>query len=279
MTRAEIEIIVEPIIRNCLRNFGDYSDKNAPEEVFLASIGSLRPDVRRVSLLVTMGQSILGESTSGAGLEVGCGYGYLLLPMARFLPNIRWTAVEHPDRAYLRDEDYRKTLTEYNCLLTTGDITREKLPFPDAHFTIVTFSEVIEHLAVERFNFVLSEIGRVIRPGGILLASSPNQASLENRLRLLKGKSILDLPDEFSVAKGVFGHIRLYTRAEMKIAMARHGLSLFQCVIESNNSGYRGTSPKSFRRRIHRLYERTEQAITLLRPMGDTWHMAFRRLE
>lgn len=197
--------------------------------------------------------------------------------MARFLPNIRWTAVEHPDRAYLRDEDYRKTLSEYNCLLTTADITREKLPFPDAHFTIVTFSEVIEHLPVEHFNFVLSEIGRVIRPGGILLASSPNQASLENRLKLLKGKSILDLPDEYGFAKGVFGHIRMYTCAEMDIVMARYGFSLLQCVFESNNSGYRGTSPKSFRRRIRRLYERTEQQIGFLRPMGDTWHMAFRR--
>lgn len=48
---------------------------------------------------------------------------------------------------------------------------------------------------MERISFVMEEINRVLMPGGLMIASSPNQASLENRIRLLKGRSILELPD------------------------------------------------------------------------------------
>ena len=52
--------------------------------------------------------------------------------------------------------------------------------FPDNYFSVVTFSETLEHLPVERLNFVLAELARVTCDGGLLLMSSPNQASLEN---------------------------------------------------------------------------------------------------
>jgi hypothetical protein len=119
-------------------------------------------------------------------------------------------------------------------------------------------------------------LARVVRPGGLLLMSSPNQASLENRLRLLKGKSILEMPDQIEYVDGLFGHIRLYTTSEVERAMSGLGFSLERCKIESNNSGFRGT-PGSWRRRMHRLYEVLEERLPFLSPMGDTWHMAFRK--
>jgi len=278
MTRAEIEKRIKPIIRNCLREFGDFSNKDSPEAEFDAGTQAcLRPDVRRVSLLVSLAQSVLGGSPSGEGLEIGSGYGYLLLPMALFFPNIRWSAVEHPDRAYVNRDEYRKTLHEYNCEIVAAKITQEPLPFPEGHFSIVTFSEVMEHLPPERLNFVLSEIARVTRPGGVLLATSPNLASLENRLRLLKGKSILDMPNELEAAKGMYGHIRLYTQSEMQAAMSKLGFTPERCVIESNNSGFRGASRKSWKRRIRALYEYAEGGMGFLRGLGDTWHIVFRR--
>jgi len=138
----------------------------------------------------------------------------------------------------------------YNCHLETVNLLQEPFPFPNDHFALITFSEVLEHLPTDRVNFVLSEIARTIQPGGVLIASSPNQASLENRLRLLKGKSILDMPNE--IAKGIFGHIRLYTPVEIQSAMSKRGFTLERCEMESNNSGYRGNSDRSWVRRVHR---------------------------
>ena len=136
--------------------------------------------------------------------------------MASLFPQIQWSAIEHPDPPYASRQTYLSMFRSYNCHLAIVDLLREPLPFPDNHFALVTFSEVLEHLSIHRVNFVLSEIARIIQPGGVLIASSPNQASLENRLRLVKGKSILDMPNE--VAKGIFGHIRLYTPSEMQPA-------------------------------------------------------------
>src|ERR1700692_4441200 len=203
----------------------------------------LRPETRRVSLIATLAESALGSDFFGCGLEVSSGYGCLLFPMASLFPKIQWFAIEHPDQPHVNRETYRSMFRSYNCHLETADLLHEPFPFPKI-ISLVTFSEVLEHLPTDRVNFVLSEIARTIQPGGVLIASSPNQASLENRLRLLKGKSILDIPNE--VAKGIFGHIRLYTPSEMQSAMAKQGFTLERCEMESNNSGYRGNSDRSW---------------------------------
>ena len=59
--------------------------------------------------------------------------------------------------------------------------------------------------------------------------------------------------------------------------MSKRGFSVERSVVESNNSLYRGTSDSSWRRRVYRIYEQLERRIAVLRPMGDTWYMAFRK--
>jgi SAM-dependent methyltransferase len=277
MNRAEIEKAVEPIIRRNLREL-EYTPEDVPDKDYAVHTdGMFRPDVRRVSLIVSMAQSALAPETSGEGLEVGSAYAYLLFSAAALMPQIQWTGVDHPGRSYRHADAYEKAYREYNCRFAAADICKEPLPFADGRFAVVTFSEVLEHLPVERVNFVLSELARVIRPSGVLLASSPNQASLENRIKLLKGKSILEMPNKTESAGGVFGHIRLYTPAEIKSAVSKLGFVLERCHIETNISGYRGTSGKFWRRRMYRMYERLEERLEVLRAMGDTWYMAFRK--
>lgn len=278
MTRAEAERLVQPIVRRCLRDFGDWSSPDASDEEFdAATKATLRPDVRRISLILTLAQEFLSNENSGEGLEVGCGYGYLLLSMAQAFLNIHWTGVEYPGRAYFSREEYRARLRSFHCDLIGLNLTAEPFPFPDGHFSVLTFSETLEHLPIERVNFVLAEMARVLRPRGLLLASSPNQASLENRLLLLRGKSVFDLPDYMSVAHGTYGHIRLYTCAEAIQHFAKFGFSLERCVLESNNSANRGKGPDSLHSRLYRLYERVEERVSLMRRFGDTWYAVFRK--
>ena len=277
MNRAEIERVVDPIIRRNLREL-EYTPEDVPDADFAVHTdGMFRPDVRRVSLIISMAQSVLGPDVNGEGLEVGSGYGYLLFPASKLLPGIRWTGVDHPGRIYRHPEAYEKAFREYNCRFVAADICETPLPFMDGQFTLVTFSEVLEHLPVERVNFVLVELARVTRSNGVLLVTSPNQASLENRVRLLLGKSILAMPDKIESAGDVFGHIRLYTPSEMRSALVKLGFTLERIEVETNISGYRGRSPRSWRRRVYRLYEGLETRLELLRGMGDTWYMAFRK--
>ena len=147
MIRAEIEKVVEPIIRECLRKFGDYSRPGMSSEEFeAATAGELRPDVRRVSLLVSLVESAAGRKIEGEGLELGCGYGFLLFPMALFNPKVHWTGFEHPDRKYFSRPEFQQAIRDYNSCLVGVNFVRERLPFCDKYFSVITLSETLEHL-------------------------------------------------------------------------------------------------------------------------------------
>jgi SAM-dependent methyltransferase len=68
----------------------------------------------------------------------------------------------------------------------------EPLPFPDASFDVVVAGELLEHLRDPRQ--LVAEARRVLRPGGMLVASVPNAYRLKNRLRFLAGRKPEDDP-------------------------------------------------------------------------------------
>jgi 2-polyprenyl-3-methyl-5-hydroxy-6-metoxy-1,4-benzoquinol methylase len=85
-----------------------------------------------------------------------------------------------------------------------GDITK-KLPFADGFFDIVLAGELIEH--VIDTDGLIAEFNRVLKPRGVLIVTTPNLASFENRLRLLLG--IYPAWTNYSVEPP--NHIRSYT--------------------------------------------------------------------
>ena len=86
------------------------------------------------------------------------------------------------------------------------------LPFADGAFTLVWASEVLEHVAdTARF---LSEIRRVLAPGGRLLLTTPNHG----RLRLL----VRGL-EHFTAPLG--DHLHLYTRGSLSTVLTEFGFA------------------------------------------------------
>ena len=84
------------------------------------------------------------------------------------------------------------------------------LPFEDNEFDLVWASEVIEHIAdTARW---LSEVRRVLVPGGRLLLTTPSHG----RLRVVLGGI-----DRFSEPLG--DHLHLYTRASLRALLAEFG--------------------------------------------------------
>ena len=63
------------------------------------------------------------------------------------------------------------------CQSVVGD----SLPYPDAHFDVLTAWHVIEH--VSDVTSTLSEWARVLRPGGILALETPDSDCLKLKLR------------------------------------------------------------------------------------------------
>jgi glycosyltransferase involved in cell wall biosynthesis/SAM-dependent methyltransferase len=84
----------------------------------------------------------------------------------------------------------------------------KRFPFDDDHFSGATCIEVLEHLYDPKF--AVQEIFRVLKPGGLLVTSVPNNGYFRERLKALTraemSTSITDFENEWKGA-----HIRFYS--------------------------------------------------------------------
>jgi 2-polyprenyl-3-methyl-5-hydroxy-6-metoxy-1,4-benzoquinol methylase len=96
----------------------------------------------------------------------------------------------------------------------------DPLPWEASAFDAVVAGEVIEH--VVNTDHLLREVARVLRPGGVLVITTPNLASLENRIRLLLGRYPMWMDHRVSGA----GHLRYYTPRLLRAHLAQHGFAV-----------------------------------------------------
>ena len=94
------------------------------------------------------------------------------------------------------------------------DSERDIFPFQDNHFDIVLFTEVIEHFSVDPMH-AISEINRILKPGGKLLLSTPNICSWKSIHRALAGEQP-GLFVQYMRHGGTDRHNREYTANEIK---------------------------------------------------------------
>ena len=66
------------------------------------------------------------------------------------------------------------------------DLETDALPWPDASMDVVVANQILEHL--KNVWLPMAEMFRVLRPGGHLVVSAPNLASLHNRALLALGR-------------------------------------------------------------------------------------------
>ena len=91
------------------------------------------------------------------------------------------------------------------------NVEEEPFPFETDSFAVVLFCEIIEHLLMNPLA-TLREIHRVLRPGGLLVVTTPNVARIDNVMAMVHGVNIYDPYSGF----GPYGrHNREYTRHEL----------------------------------------------------------------
>jgi SAM-dependent methyltransferase len=180
---------------------------------------------------------ILKSAGSGSPrvLDVGAQIGALALHAARL--GCRAAAVDYPFYA----TRYGKIAEENGVDYRECDLGSQPLPFEDALFDFVVYTDVIEHHSFSPKR-VLDEIYRVLSPGGKVIVTTPNHASIYKRLLLFLGKSVNDNFDSFfdaaSALPTYLGHHREYTRAELRFALERTGFRVQECrIVEEDLSG------------------------------------------
>ncbi|MCC6415896.1 MAG: class I SAM-dependent methyltransferase, partial [Opitutaceae bacterium] len=104
-----------------------------------------------------------GLSATAHILDAGCGTGGLIKRLGPLMSSWTWMGVDvHPAACVLARERVGVTIAQ-------ADLTR--LPFGDEGFDAVVSADVIYH--IEDDQRALAEMGRVLRPGGLLVINVP----------------------------------------------------------------------------------------------------------
>lgn len=140
-------------------------------------------------------------------LEIGCSAGYGTQLLAQYAREV--TAVDIDAEAI----EHAASSSNITFLLVDG----RELPFPDKFFDAVVSFEVIEHVKdPHRF---LQEIKRVIKPGGIVILSTPDH-SVSAAMGIRHSKKLHISPLNFdsfsSLVKSYFSSPKFYGQYFLK---------------------------------------------------------------
>ena len=158
----------------------------------------LRPDAK--VLEVGVGCGLFTQFMSGKGVAV----------MAVDINQVFLDGVEHLPAVSIR----------------RGDATTD-LGLRD--FDVGLSSEVIEHVPRERSQAMLREFFRALKPGAVLVLSTPQRFStLELTARLLRFPPVLALARRIYGSADDLGHINLLTRGELQRQIAAAGFEIVE---------------------------------------------------
>lgn len=129
---------------------------------------------------------LMKEKPEGELLEVGTS-GLFPMMLKQLAPDLKVT-VTHFDTS--RKEEKTIVLPLCGNTITVPayfiNLEQNKIPADNEKFDVVLCCEVLEHMEQDPM-FMLSEINRVLKPGGLLLLTTPNITSSRSLIKILSG--------------------------------------------------------------------------------------------
>jgi SAM-dependent methyltransferase len=158
----------------------------------------------------------------GRILDLGAGKGYFSSLLVKQLDELGFKGDKntHLFACDLYPHDYK--VSEIKCSFC--DLNGGVLPYEDGYFDAVCSIEVIEHLE-NHFKFI-SEIYRILKPGGVAVLTTPNILNINSRLKFFfTGFPYLFDPLPLSTDEHVEtgGHINPISYYHLKFAMYKTG--------------------------------------------------------
>lgn len=161
-------------------------------------------------------------------LDLGCGEGNTTIELISAL-GIKDCIGVDIDKESLNKAS-KKGIVVLQCNLNT------RIPLNDNSFDFIFSNQVIEHLI--NIDFYLSEIYRLLKPGGYVIISTDNLSSWHNILSLIFGmqpfsdniSSIACIGNKFSIHRGKksnpHGHIKLFSPLGLKEIIQIHNMRI-----------------------------------------------------
>lgn len=157
-------------------------------------------------------QVIAGFKDRKKILDVGCANGSVLAPFVQ----------QHELHGVDISENFLAMARAVGFQAVVHDIETKPLPYADGTFDIIFSGETIEHQVDT--DWMLSELNRVLKPGGTLVLTFPNIRTV-----LSLGMMLLDMPPMYA-ARYRAPHFRDFTVRTMKTALQNHGFKLEQAI-------------------------------------------------
>jgi SAM-dependent methyltransferase len=104
---------------------------------------------------------------------------------------------------------------------------RFHLPFKCNSFDFVFMTEVIEHLNFSPV-FLIKEIHRVLKSSGLLVLTTPNVHSLENKIKFLFNKSIYGNLEKYLYNEPYDHHWREFDQKELSQILTNNKFTIFK---------------------------------------------------
>lgn len=150
-------------------------------------------------------------------LDAGCGDGINLQELEKLV-------VSYNIASTVTGIDYSKVRTQRAKKVVKGTVLEGSLlslPFQNAFFDAVLCNHVLEH--IENADQALSEIFRVLKPGGVLIVGVPNEGCLLASLRnKVLQQSILKTTD----------HVKFFTKTTLEKILKKNNFSVVNTVTE-----------------------------------------------
>ncbi len=177
-------------------------------------------------------------------VDVGCGEGTLGRVLRQAGLGYRTVGLDISEKALSLARDHYDAVIHFDASAPLTDL----IGLQSA--SVVTCLEVLEHVFDPAH--LLREIRRVLRPGGALIASSPNFAEWRSRVTVLRGQFPSESQHVFHEAE----HLHYFTQRSLIELFDTSGFDVLRC------GGALFDAPPGLRRLDHRL----GQAITRARP-------------
>ena len=114
------------------------------------------------------------------------------------------------------------------CEIDLFDAEKDAFPYPSAYFSTVLCCELLEHLPTDPM-FMMCEISRILKPGGHLVLTTPNIASLRALAGVLQGFHPMLFPAYIrpkESGEADARHAREYTAPEIKTLLEVSGFEV-----------------------------------------------------